>query len=470
MGFISNNRGFYQTNIHCPSSLAKGNKALCPSGESARCFPVANPGKSNELIPMSPHQIPSMEANDSTRRRFLGLGAGTAASLVIPKSWATADTDHPALAEALSRLQYLTADKDFRYVGRIKPKISEMSDSERQAAGLTRDTWRLEVIADPDGKARVRHPMTKADGSALSFDQLVEIGKTQAVSFLQVMTCNNVADPLGMGLWEGVPLRDIIWKTEPGDKVRRLHYHGFHRNDPQWMFRSSLSINRVFEDPPGSQPVILCYKLNGQWLAPDRGGPVRMLVPGVYGFKSVKWLSTIQLTSSHLNNDTYAEKGNDVDSRMKTYARILNWSEKVQSGEAIPLTGVAQCGDAGLSKVQYWLKPKSVSWPGEDRYFNTAPWQDARILPPPDGAWGDFPKGKALSPIPHQIGDNGKPLSWPLRHTVAHFAALLTGIPKGDYEIRVRTIDANGTAQPMPRPFRKSGGNAIQQLPLSVAG
>ena len=222
---------------------------------------------------MNPHHTLATEQTPRTRRCFLGIGVGTAASLVMPTAWATIDIGHPALAEAISKLQYLTADKDFRYVGRIKPKVSEMPDNERQAAGLTRDTWRLEVIADPDSKARVRRPMAKADATALTFGQLIEIGKTRAVSFLEVMTCNNVADPLGMGLWEGVPLRDIIWKTEPGDKVRRLHYHGFHRDDPQWMFRSSLSINRVFEDPPGDPPVILCYKLNGQWLSPDRWWP-----------------------------------------------------------------------------------------------------------------------------------------------------------------------------------------------------
>ena len=132
------------------------------------------------------------------------------------------------------------------------------------------------------------------------------------------------------------------------------------------MFRSSLSINRVLEDPPGGQPVLICYKLNDEWLAPDRGAPVRILVPDAYGFKSVKWLREIQLTSSHLNNDTYAKASNDVDSRMKTYARILNWKEREPSGEAIPLTGVAQCGNSGLSKVQYWLKPKSQKWPSED--------------------------------------------------------------------------------------------------------
>lgn len=418
---------------------------------------------------MKPVEFIARQHIATTRRYFLRLGAGTMAGLTIPNIWANENAGHPALVKAISKLQYLTEDKDFRYVGRIKPKISEMSDSEREAEGLTRESWRLEITADPDSKARVRKPMTNEDNTALTFDQLVEIGKSKAVSYLKVMTCNNLADPLGMGLWEGVPLRDVLWKTEPDERVRRVFYHGFHNDDPKYMFRSSLSINRVFEDPPGGQPVLLCYKLNGEWLSPDRGAPVRMLVPDSYGFKSVKWLKRIELTSNHLNNDTYAEKSNDVDSRMKTYARILNWNEKVSSGEAIPLTGVAQCGGSGLSKVQYWLKPKSESWPGDDRYFTKAPWQDAEILPAPDDDWGDLPDGTKLPPIRHQIGDDGKPVNWPLRNTIVHYAALLTKVPKGEYEIRVRTIDANGIAQPMPRPFRKSGGNAIQRMNLSVA-
>lgn len=275
----------------------------------------------------------------TTRRYFLRLTAGSAVGLALAdRLWAAGDLDHPALLEAIEELIYLTPDEDFRYVGRLKPKASEMSEADRAAAGITRDTWQLEIIADPDSEARLRHPMTKSAGTALSFDNLIQMGQTTAVRYLKVMTCNNIADPLGMGLWEGVPLRELIWKVEPDPKVRRVHYHGFHHDDPKWFFRSSLSINRVFEDPPGGQPVIVCYKLNGNWLSPDRGAPVRMIVPDAYGFKSVKWLRQIQLTTSHLNNDTYADKGNDVDSRMKTYARILNWSENVPNGNAIPLT------------------------------------------------------------------------------------------------------------------------------------
>ena len=34
--------------------------------------------------------------------------------------------------------------------------------------------------------------------------------------------------------------------------------------------------------------------------------------------------------------------------------------------------------------------------------------------------------------------------------------------------MRCRTIDAAGHAQPMPRPFRKSGRNAIQRVAVRV--
>ena len=86
------------------------------------------------------------------------------------------------------------------------------------------------------------------------------------------------------------------------------------------MFRSSLPIGRVLEDTFGLPPVILCFKLNGQPLHPERGGPVRMLVPEAYGFKSVKWLTRIYLSNLAHANDTYAKANNDVDSWLKTFA------------------------------------------------------------------------------------------------------------------------------------------------------
>jgi DMSO/TMAO reductase YedYZ molybdopterin-dependent catalytic subunit len=275
-----------------------------------------------------------------------------------------------------------------------------------------------------------------------------------------------------MGLWEGVPLRDVVWLAKPTGNVRRVFYYGYHNDDPKQMFRSSLPIGRVLEDPPGENPVILCYKLNGRPLTPKRGGPVRMIVPDAYGNKSVKWLQHIILTNNPKANDTYAEWNNDTVSHIKTCARFIHTPEKVKAGQPIPITGLAQVGMSGLSKVQYLLSPESVPLSEDDPYFTKAPWKDAEVLPPPEHWGGNLPDGSPLRgklpSIPRQFDAEGKPLRWPLPNTIVHWAALLKPPALGKYDLRCRTIDANGIAQPMPRPFPKSGYNDIQKVQIVV--
>ena len=58
------------------------------------------------------------------------------------------------------------------------------------------------------------------------------------------------------------------------------------------------------------------------------------------------------------------------------------------------MTGYAQVGISGLSKVQVWMQPESAEWPADDPYFTTAPWIDAEILPPPKTWGGELPDDK----------------------------------------------------------------------------
>jgi DMSO/TMAO reductase YedYZ molybdopterin-dependent catalytic subunit len=214
--------------------------------------------------------------------------------------------------------------------------------------------------------------------------------------------------------------------------------------------------------------VILCYKLNHEWLSIKAGAPVRMIVPDRYGNMSVKWLKRIVLTNSFKANDTYAEWNNDIDTHMKTCARFIHTPKKVKAGQPIAVTGLAQVGMSGFSKVQYWVSPQDAVLPDDDPYFTQADWKDAEILPPPQDWGGGLPDGR-LPPTPRQVDPaSGRPHAWPMRSTIAHWAVLLEDVPAGRYHLRCRTIDANGIAQPMPRPFLKSGHNAIQQVPLVV--
>lgn len=404
---------------------------------------------------------------ETTRRWLLQCGgAGLVGALWSP-AVARGDEFDPRLLKLVEGQSYLTPSGDFRNVERHPPFPYQLPLKERRAHGLERVTWKLEVLPDPESNSRLRSELSVKEGTAVTFSDLMKMADRSAVRYLKVMTCNNLAEPLGMGLWEGVPLRDVIWKAKPDKNVRRVFYHGWYDGNPKHLFQSSLPIGRVLEDPPGVQPVILCYKLNGRWLTGERGGPVRIIVPEAYGFKSIKWVQRVYLTNNHHANDTYADANNDVESPLKTYAQTLRWPEEVKVGDPIPVTGVAQCGSSGLSKVQVWIKPADQSDPAGDRYFAKAPWADAQVLPPPE-KWGEMlPDGK-LPDVPSQFGDDGKPKQWPLRDTLAHWAAILPGLPAGKYDLRCRTIDANGVAQPMPRPFQKSGANAIQRVSITV--
>src|SRR5258708_4752368 len=62
----------------------------------------------------------------------------------------------------------------------------------------------------------------------------------------------------------------------------------------------------------------------------------------------------------------------------------------------------------------------------------------------------------------------GGPGEWQLGYSIFQGGAWLTTAPAGKYNLRCRTIDANGIAQPLPRPFAKAGGNSIQKLELTV--
>jgi DMSO/TMAO reductase YedYZ molybdopterin-dependent catalytic subunit len=280
------------------------------------------------------------------------------------------------------------------------------------------------------------------------------------------MTCLNIGCPLGMGLWEGVPLRDVVWMTKPRENIRRVFYYGYHNDDPQQMFLSSLPLGRVLEDPFDLPPVILCYKLNGQWLDSQRGGPVRIVVPETYGFKSIKWLTHVVLTNLPHANDTYAAGNNDVDSPLKSFAATLGVPAEIGSGKPIPVTGYAQVGISGVAKVQVWIAPSDKPWSRDDEYFAKAPWINAEILPPPQ-RWPGLPDEK----IPKEtlgFDHAGRPRTWPLRLAKLHWAILLPGQPAGEYTLRSRTADEKGIAQPLPRPFRKSGHAEIEKVTIRV--
>jgi hypothetical protein len=176
----------------------------------------------------------------------------------------------------------------------------------------------------------------------------------------------------------------------------------------------------------------------------------------------------VVLTNDHEANDTYAGANNDPESYLKTAAYIDAQSDEarvVTAGQALHLTGTAIVGWPGLDRVEYWLRPLAGNHghlADDDPAWSTAAWKPCRIeLPPAD--WSEsLPAGAKAGAIWGFDRATGNPRAWPMRFSVALWAAELPPLPPGGYEFRVRTVDQNGFAQPQPRPGGQSGRNLIQ--------
>ncbi len=403
-----------------------------------------------------------------TRRFFLRTGAACLAGGSVA-AVGTAAPPAPALAKVLAKLEpYFTPPADFRDVSRGRPLPHSLPEPKKREVGLTRETWKLEVLSDPDNPATLGKQFTKKAGTALDFEGLLQLADKHAVRFAKVMTCLNIGCPLGMGIWEGVPLRELIWLTRPRQNLRRVFYYGYHNDDPKQLFRSSLPIGRVLEDHFDLPPVILCYKLNGRWLDSQRGGPVRLVVPEAYGFKSVKWLTHVVLTNLDHANDTYAQR----QQRHRQSSEDVR-GDAVRPGQAeapasrSPSPATPRSAFPGCRRCRCGFTPATS--PGRRTIRISPRRRGATPTPAPPKQWGGTCR---TSKIPEgTVGFDpatGQPRTWPLRLGKVHWAALLPGLPAGEYTLRCRTMDEKGHAQPMPRPFRKSGHSAIESVKITV--
>ncbi len=401
-----------------------------------------------------------------TRRDLFQLG-GVAAAAWSASPLAADPASEPRLKEAIAALEYLTPVERAVLLDKGKTEVAALSPEKLREIGLAPETWSLDVIADPASNSEIERPLSRASGNALDWNGLMKLAEKHAIRFLHPCICTNGNDPYHVTLWEGVPFREVIWLTGPKANIRRVYYQSYHRENVS-PFQGSLPLSQVLETAPGDMPVILAYKMNGQPIPAAKGGPVRVLVPRAYGSRSIKWVQRVLLTNDYRANDSdAADFNNDVESAMKTKARFLNAPKEIKAGEPAAITGFALVGISGISKVQYCVHSQKEPWPADDPNWTKADWLDAVILPAPAN-WGGGLAGGKLPANTGQMDAKGAPLQWPMKFEVCHWAALLAGLSVGTYDLCCRTIDANGIAQPMPRPFLRTGANAIHRVTLTV--
>ena len=120
-----------------------------------------------------------------------------------------------------------------------------------------------------------------------------------------------------------------------------------------------------------------------------------MVVPEACGFKSINWLTHVILSNMAAANDTCIDGNNDIDSPLKTWAATPAVPRAAKANRPIPITGYAQVGISGLTKVHTWVCRQATE-PGDAPDSVTAPLVDATIPEPPrQGSWGGtLPEGR----------------------------------------------------------------------------
>jgi DMSO/TMAO reductase YedYZ molybdopterin-dependent catalytic subunit len=88
--------------------------------------------------------------------------------------------------------------------------------------------------------------------------------------------------------WEGVLWRDFISALTPREEASHAVFSSFGGG-----YETAVSLADL--DHPR---VLLVYAVEGEPLEREYGGPLRMVIPHLYGYKSAKWLETITLTDT----------------------------------------------------------------------------------------------------------------------------------------------------------------------------
>src|SRR6266478_1805851 len=247
------------------------------------------------------------------------------------------------------------------------------------------DLWHLEVNGLVQDRATWR------------FQDLVGLPAREQQTTLMCISNGLDAGLISNAIWKGVPLRDLLERAAPLSNAARVRLHGVDN------YTDAIPLEKAMEPT-----TLLAYEMNGVQLPHRHGYPLRVIVPGYFGEKHVKWLTRIELTDANAKG-FYETQGWGPDFIAPTRSRIdlPEYESRFSLGELnapIEVKGMAYGSDRGISRVEL-------------SFDDGKTWRDAEI---------------------HYAGGD---LAWSL------WKAEWTPDAAGDYVLVVRATDGEGDVQ-----------------------
>ncbi len=260
--------------------------------------------------------------------------------------------------------------------------------------------WRLQI----DGL--VERPYT------LTYEQLRQLPAVERVVTLACISNEVGGDLISTARWRGVPLKTLVERAGLREGVVDI---GLEAADD---YTDSIPLAKALHPD-----TLVVWEMNGQPLPPEHGFPARLIVPGIYGMKNVKWLTRITAVAEDVLG-FWERRGWSDQAVVKTMSRIdVPLAGSRLRDETIVVAGIAFAGDRGIRRVE-------VSVDGGRT------WTPAQLKRP-------------LSPY-----------SW------VHWAVAWRPTAAGRYTLTVRAVDGRGevqTAQRSPTaPDGASGWHTIE--------
>ena len=209
--------------------------------------------------------------------------------------------------------------------------------------------WNLEIAGMVDSPMR------------LTYETLTAFENHEQYATLACIDNPVGGNLIGTALWRGVRLKDLLKRASLREGVVDIVFHAADG------YTDSIPLERAM-----SEGTLLAYQMNGEPLTPIHGYPLRLLVPGIFGMKNVKWITRIEAVSYDFKG-YWQRRGWDDRAEYKTMSRID--VPEAEDQESTTLAGVAFAGDRGVQRVE-------ISTDGGKN------WQAAEVKPPlSDYSW-----------------------------------------------------------------------------------